>query len=89
MAVQLKDEPAKEEEKKDGEEKKEGEGKAKEGKKEDAPPPNGCNPGEILAADGNCYFEGEMVKLKNKRNMLAQKAGGDGKFNANREPEKV
>ena len=47
-----------------------GTGKPKEGKKDDAPPPNGCNPGEILAADGNCYFEGEMVKLKNKHNML-------------------
>ena len=62
--MQAREEPAKEEEKK------EGEGKPKEGKKEDAPPPNGCNPGEILAADGNCYFEGEMVKLKNKHNML-------------------
>ena len=95
QALQLSEEPAKEEkkeeEKKDGEEKKEGEGKAKEGAKGDAPPPNGCNPGEILAADGNCYFEGEMVKISNKHNKLSQmvQLSKEGGFNANAEPEKV
>jgi hypothetical protein len=59
---QQREEPAKEEEKKDGEE------KGKEGAKADEKPKNGCNPGEILAADGNCYFEGELVKLRNKHN---------------------
>ena len=64
--AQHKEEPAKEEEKKDGEV------KEKEGAKGDVPPPNGCNPGEIVAEDGNCYFEGEMVKLRNKTNRYNQ-----------------
>jgi hypothetical protein len=55
--VQTKEEPVKEEEKK------EGDGKAK--KEESKKPTNGCEEGEVLAEDGHCYFEGELVKLRN------------------------
>jgi hypothetical protein len=57
--VQTKEEPAKEEEKK------EGDGKAK--KEESKKPTNGCEEGEVLAEDGHCYFEGELVKLRNHK----------------------
>jgi len=40
-----------------------GEGKAK--KEESKKPTNGCEEGEVLAEDGHCYFEGELVKLRN------------------------